>query len=91
MRIIKDLELKHESAIGRMVRSESRHQLEKWGVQSRTPAEWMLYLSEEVGELSAAIADYEYDRGGTRGDVIKEAVQVATLALKISEMYCFNN
>jgi NTP pyrophosphatase (non-canonical NTP hydrolase) len=65
---------------------ESRRQLAKWGVQTRTPAEWMLYLTEEVGELAEAISEREY-RDGTSEDVLKEALQVATLALKIAEIY----
>ena len=63
---------------------ENRRQLEKWGVQEVTLAEWMLFLTEEVGELAEAIAEMEY-RGGSKEDAIKEGVQVCTLALKITE------
>jgi NTP pyrophosphatase (non-canonical NTP hydrolase) len=67
--------------------SENSRQLKKWDVQDRSPFEWLAYLSEEVGELSEAISEHHYDRGGQLCDVYTEAIQVATLALKIAEMY----
>lgn len=70
-----------------LVSEEHKHQLEKWGVQTATPAEWMMWLTEEMGELAAAISEYEYGRGGTAMSVMHEGTQVATLALKIVEMY----
>ncbi len=57
----------------------------KWGIQDRTSFEWLTFLAEEVGELAEAINEYEY-RGGLSVSVFKEAIQVATLALKIAEM-----
>lgn len=56
------------------------------GVQHRTPFEWLTYAAEELGELAKAISEHEYREGDWR-DVVDEAVQVATLALKIAEMY----
>lgn len=64
---------------------ENLRQLEKWGVQERSPFEWMCYLTEEVGELAEAISEYIYRDGGWI-DIHKEAIQAATLALKIAEM-----
>ena len=64
---------------------EDLFQLEKWGDQKRSPFEWMNYLIEEVGELAAAISEFVY-REGTRKEISEEAIQVATLALKISKM-----
>jgi NTP pyrophosphatase (non-canonical NTP hydrolase) len=63
---------------------ENRKQLEKWGIQNCSPIEWMLWLTEEVGELAQAVAEHVY-RGGSIEDVFKEAIQVATLSLKIAE------
>jgi len=57
----------------------------KRGVQNVSPFEWMTYLVEEVGELAEAISEAEY-RKGTFDDIYKEAIQVATLALKIAEI-----
>lgn len=64
---------------------EDLFQLEQWGTQKRSPFEWVNYLVEEVGELAAAISEHVY-RDGSREDISKEAIQAATLALKISKM-----
>lgn len=60
--------------------------MEKWGVQDRSPFEWLCFLSEEHGELAEAIAENYYRRSSLE-DVVQEAVQITTLALKIAEMY----
>ena len=86
MREITDQCLRSGPHLMQKVVDENIRQLNKWGVQVRTPAEWMLYLTEEVGELAQAISEHEY-RDGSREDVVAEAIQVATLALKIAEMY----
>lgn len=71
---------------GKEVQAENRRQLDKWGVQNHSCFEWLAYTTEELGELSNAISEYYY-RKGDRESVVKEAIQVATLALKIAEMY----
>ena len=83
----KDQQLVRIGVLKESVENENRRQIAKWGVQVRSPFEWLAYLTEEVGELSEAICDRVYQRGkdGT-GDVYKEAIEVATLALKIAEM-----
>jgi len=86
MRLITDQKFENFETIIKFVKSESEHQLRKWGVQERTPAEWLMFLGEEFGELCEAVAEYEY-RNGTQSEVLKEAAQTATLALKILEMY----
>jgi NTP pyrophosphatase (non-canonical NTP hydrolase) len=85
MNLYTDQELKNP-AIDRMVYEEHKRQIAKWGVQSRTAFEWITYLTEEVGELAEAVSEQEY-RGGASAAVTKEAIQVATLALKIAEMF----
>jgi NTP pyrophosphatase (non-canonical NTP hydrolase) len=73
-----------------MVEQEDARQILKWGVQSRTPFEWLTYTTEELGELADAISTHAYRRVGEkngRDSVVKEAIQVATLALKIATMY----
>ena len=72
--------------INDLVWKENVNQIKKWGIQDRSPFEWLTYLTEEVGELACAISENEY-RDGTPQDVTNEAIQVATLALKIAEMY----
>ena len=68
------------------IQDENQRQLRKWGVQTHTAFEWLTYTTEELGELANAISEHEY-RGGNSKDVVKEAIQVATLALKIAEMF----
>lgn len=69
-----------------MLQIENESQLIKWGVQIHTPFEWLTYTTEELGELAQAISEHYY-RGQSKENVVKEAIQVATLALKIAEMY----
>mgnify|MGYP001405657941 CR=1 FL=1 len=64
---------------------EHKMQVAKWGVQDITSFEWITFLTEEVSELSEAISEYEY-RDGISQAMYREAIQVATLALKIAEM-----
>lgn len=86
LRMLKDLQLINQTELFKQVRTESAQQVLKWGVQERTPFEWMCYLTEETGELAEAISEREY-REGTDEQVTMEAIQVATLAIKVAEMY----
>lgn len=83
-----DLCLTNADALAEMVKAENANQLAKWHIQTVTAAEWLMYLVEEVGEMSEAIAENQY-RKGQASDVVKEAIQVATLALKVAEMFQF--
>jgi hypothetical protein len=69
-----------------MVFRENIRQLDKWGVQDHEPFEWLGFATEELGETAEAIGDFTF-RGGLAEDVVKEAIQTATLMLKIAEMY----
>lgn len=66
--------------------AEGDRQISLHGIQTRTLSEWMLFLTEEVGELSSAIQDVEYWNKDTE-EIKKEAIQVATLALKIANFF----
>jgi NTP pyrophosphatase (non-canonical NTP hydrolase) len=68
------------------IRQECERQIEKWGIQDHEPETWLMYLVEEVGEIAEAI---QSERVGAKrkSEVVKEAVQAATLAVKIAEMY----
>jgi len=68
------------------ITDENYRQIEKWGIQTHSAFEWLTYTCEELGSLAKAIGEYEY-RGSSKGRVVSEAVQVATLALKIAEMF----
>ena len=82
---MKDLGLKRSEILFNIILLESENQIRKWGIQDHTPAEWLMFLTEEHGELAEAIAEWQF-RDGNPVNVIKEAIQVATLALKIAEM-----
>lgn len=64
---------------------EHKRQISKWGVQTHSIFEWLTYSIEELGELSKAISEAHY-RDGELSDVYNEAIQTATLCLKIAEM-----
>jgi len=66
--------------------SEHLRQIKKWGIRDHTPSEWLMFTTEELGELANAISEYEY-RNGSINNIITEAIQTATLSLKIAEMY----
>ena len=86
MREITDLGLENDAWIIKKIVNESCSQINKWGIQTHSSFEWLTYTAEELGELAKAIAEFEY-RDGTKEQVVKEAIQVATLALKIAEMF----
>ena len=86
MRQYTDLFLKDDKWILEKVRAENKYQQNKWGLQTHSAYEWLTYTAEELGSLAKAIDAYEC-RNGSRAAVISEAIQVATLALKIAEMY----
>jgi hypothetical protein len=64
---------------------ESIAQIKQWGIQTHSPFEWLTYAAEELGELAKAISEHVY-RQAPASDVSKEAIQLATLALKIAKM-----
>lgn len=76
----------NDSRVFDLVRNENMAQLIKWKVQNRSQFEWLAYLVEEVGELSRNIQQ-EYYLECEADKVVEEAIQVATLSLKIVEMY----
>jgi len=81
----KDKQLIHQNYLYQLVDVENLEQIHKWGIQNRLSFEWMNFLTEEVGELAKAISENMYRNGPSR-DIVTEAIQVATLALKIAEM-----
>lgn len=67
------------------VQLEHSLQIKKWGIQEHNPFEWLAYTTEELGELAQAMAEAIY-REGNKDNIFREALQVATLALKIAHM-----
>lgn len=82
----KDKCLKDERWILDEIIKEHVRQVEKWGIQTHSAFEWLTYTAEELGSLAKAISEHE-ERNGSKEKVISEAIQVATLALKIAEMF----
>jgi len=78
------LKIRHE--LYRMVEEESDRQLEKWGLQTHSGPTWATISMEEVGEVAKAILNCEFEHG-SRFEVRAEAIQAASLFLKIAEMY----
>ena len=68
-----------------LVEEENITQYKKYGIQKCSPFEWLGFLTAEVGELSQAIKELIFLKG-EYNKIIVEAIQVATLALKIAEM-----
>jgi len=81
-----DQQLLDDEWIINAIQSENANQVLKWGVQTHSAFEWLTYTTEELGELANAISEYEY-RNGSKRQIVSEAIQVATLALKIAEMF----
>ena len=80
----RDTELKSERMFNE-IDTENLNQLNKWGIQEHTLFEWLTYTMEELGELAQACSEYTY-RDGKLKQIRKEAIQVATLAVKIADM-----
>ena len=82
---MKDRCLKNMDRLIKMILDEHKHQLDKWGIQDHDINEWLNFTMEELGELAEAISEHKY-RDGSKGNIVYEAIQVVTLALKIAEM-----
>jgi hypothetical protein len=86
MEPITDGQLKSLPQLIFLVEDENRLQLQKWGIATHSPFAWATILGEEMGEVNKAILESEYG-SGSKLQVAREAIQVATIALKIAEMY----
>lgn len=82
---MKDL-LLQDPILFTLVRMEAARAVGIHGVQDRHAFEWLAFLSEEFGELSKAMNEAVY-REGPLSAVVEEAIQTATMALRIAEMY----
>lgn len=73
----------------KLIDEERKRQDAKWGIQDVDPCWWLLYIAEEVGELSQAIC-HTFGSGKepnptAKGNVLKELVQVGALAKAMYE------
>ncbi|MFC1924271.1 hypothetical protein ACFLXA_02775 [Chloroflexota bacterium] len=83
---MEDLCLKSWPYLEEDVLNENQRQLAKWGIHNHDPFKWLAFVTEEVGEMAEAISEWHF-RGHSPNDVVKEAIQSATLCLKIAEMF----
>ena len=90
MKQYKDQLFKTQAKLFEDVFTEHRNQIRKWGTQTHSLFEWQNYTTEELGELAKAISEHEY-RNGSWAAIYNEAIQVATLSLKIAEMILSDN
>lgn len=72
-----------------LIEEERKRQDIKWGIQDVHPGWWLLYIAEEVGELSQAIT-HTFGSGKepnptAKGNVLKELIQVGALAKAMYE------
>ena len=80
-----DEEFRNRTRLFEDVVIENEKQIKKWGIQTHSLFEWQNYTTEELGELAKAISENQYRKGNWQ-DIYNEAIQVATLSLKIAEM-----
>jgi len=76
----------YQSKIAPLLEAENLRQIEEWGIQDHEVCEWLAITAEEFGEMSKAIVEYRFGLGLPK-NVVKEAIQTATLCLKIAEMF----
>ncbi len=87
---MKDRCLKGWTGLEALVLDENLRQLDKWGVQDHDPFEWLVIMAEEFGELNQAILEHNYQPEIVKpAKIVKEAIQTATLCLKIAEMFSY--
>ena len=85
-----DLNLSNLDNLLFFIKKENEKQIKKWGVQTHDTIVWNTILNEEVGELTKEMLEIYIDDSGEANRHYKsafhEAIQVATLSLKIAEM-----
>jgi len=59
-----------------LIREERKFQDKKWGIKKHHDLKWNAIMLEECGEVSKSLIE-----GGSKEDLIKEIVQVATVAV----------
>jgi NTP pyrophosphatase (non-canonical NTP hydrolase) len=75
--------------------SERERQTAKFGVQNHTPAEWLMILGEEVGEVNRAALEYHFQdqfpeiftrpKAQLIREYRKELIQVAAVCVAMIE------
>ena len=87
---MKDRCLRGWTGLEALILDENLRQLDKWGIQDHDPFEWLVIMAEEFGELNQAVLEHHYQPEVVKPDkIVKEAIQTATLCLKIAEMFSY--
>jgi NTP pyrophosphatase (non-canonical NTP hydrolase) len=68
------------------VYAERKRQTDKWGVQNHRPADYLMILGEEFGEVSRAALEHHF-HGAALENYREELVQVAAVAVAMIECY----
>jgi len=77
---MKDKGLEKMDILLDLISKENIRQIEKWGWQDHDMFKWYTIIGEEFGEIGKAMLEQN------KSKIVKEAIQTATLALKIAEM-----
>jgi len=72
------------------IKSERIRQDNKWGEQNHSPADWLMILGEEVGEVNKAALEAKFGNKTLR-EYRKELIQVAAVAVAMIECFDRNN
>jgi len=83
--ILEDRQLYNSAYLFKQVLKESERQVELHGIGKKYIHSWLAILAEEFGELSKAINNYTEGRKINYSEIEQEAIEVATVALKIAE------
>lgn len=81
----------HNNVIHRLdeIYRERVAQDEKWGEQNHTPADWLVILTEEIGEVARAICEARHGKLCDLKDNLKqyrkELIQLAAVAVSMVE------
>ena len=72
------------------ITEERFKQDEKWGEQNHSPADWLMILGEEVGEVNRAALEAKF-ADKTLTNYREELIQVAAVVIAMIECFDRNN
>ena len=68
------------------IRDERFDQDKKWGEQNHSPADWLMIIGEEIGEVNKAALEAKFGKE-TLDNYRTELIQVAAVAVAMIECY----
>lgn len=81
------MDYKHTFKVFKEVYEERKKQVNKWGLQNHSPADYLMILGEEVGEVNRAALEAHF-HGANLKPYRNELIQVAAVAIAMIE--CFD-